>query len=139
VCQKLLGEVEYHQNCLSRVTTGDRPWIYCYILETNSGPLSGKAHLPHVRRKKRKSAQTSRAYCEGIAHHEFVPSAQLINHCSYEGLQCLRVQVHQKCLEQWWNQDWLIYHDGILEHAALSVQQFLATKNSCDPAPSLVT
>jgi hypothetical protein len=43
-----------------------------------------------------------------------------------------------KIFEQWQNQDWLIHHDNALVRTALSVGQYLATKNmAVSPHPTL--
>jgi hypothetical protein len=68
--------------------------------------------------------------CEGIDHQEFVPPGQTVNQNYHlEVLKHLREQVHQNHLEQWWNQDWLLHHDNVPVHTALSVQRILASKN----------
>jgi hypothetical protein len=50
-------------------------------------------------------------------------------HYYLEVPKCLREQVHLKHPEVWWNQNLFNHHDNAPAHTALSVQQFLTTKN----------
>jgi len=65
----------------------------------------------------------------GIVHYEFVPTGQTINQVYYlEVLERLREKVRWKRLEPFANNSWILHCDNAPAHTALSVREFLATK-----------
>ena len=80
-----------------------------------------------------------------IVHNEFVPTGQTVNQVYYfEVLKRLREKVRRKRPEIFAN-SWILHHDNTPAHTALSVREFLATKQitvlehpACSPdlAPS---
>ena len=82
---------------------------------------------------------------EGL-HYEFVPTGQTVNQVYYlEVLETLREKVRRKRPELFANNSWILHHDNAPAHTALSVREFLATKQrtvlehpACSPdlAPS---
>jgi hypothetical protein len=69
--------------------------------------------------------------CEGIFHQEFIPPGQTVNQHYYLVVwKHLREQIRRERPERWRNQDWLLHHDNAPAHTALSVQLFLAAKNT---------
>jgi len=65
----------------------------------------------------------------GIVHYEFVPTGQIVNQVYYlEVLKRLREEVRQKRPELFANNSWILHHDNAPAHTALSVREFLATK-----------
>ena len=68
-------------------------------------------------------------YISGIFHYEFVPTGQIINQVYYsELLKRLREKVRRKRPEPFANNSWILHHDNAPAHTALSVREFLATK-----------
>jgi len=68
-------------------------------------------------------------YIRGIVHYEFVTNGQTVNQVYYlEILGRLRERVRQKRPERFANNSWILHHDNALAHTALSVREFLATK-----------
>jgi histone-lysine N-methyltransferase SETMAR len=66
----------------------------------------------------------------GIVHKEFVPPEQTVNQYFYlDVLKRLRYSVRRKRPELWRSGDWLLHHDNVPAHTALSVRQFLAKSN----------
>jgi len=65
----------------------------------------------------------------GIIHYEFVPTRQTVNqvYC-LEVLERLREKVRWKRPELFANNSWILHHDSAPVHTALSVREFLATK-----------
>ena len=67
----------------------------------------------------------------GIVHSEFLPQSQTINQQVYkEILRRLFRSVREKRRELWQDKSWLLHHDNTPAHNALSLQQFLAEKNT---------
>ena len=65
----------------------------------------------------------------GIVHYEFVPTGQSVNQVYYlEVLERLREKVRWKGPELFANNSWILHHDNAPAHMALSVREFLATK-----------
>jgi len=65
----------------------------------------------------------------GDVHCEFVPNGQTVNQVYYwEVLERLHEKVRQKRPEISANNSWILHHDNAPAHKALSVREFLATK-----------
>ena len=65
----------------------------------------------------------------GIVHYEFVPTGQTVNQVYYlKVLERLREKVRQKRPEIFANNSRILHHDNAPAHTALSVREFLATK-----------
>ena len=68
-------------------------------------------------------------YIRGIVHYEFVPTGQTVNQVYYlEVLERLREKVTRKRPELFVNNSWILHQNNAPAHTALSVRQFLATK-----------
>jgi len=66
-----------------------------------------------------------------IVHYEFVSSGQTVNQVYYlEVLERLREKVRRKRPEHFTNNSWILQHDNAPAHTALSVREFLATKQT---------
>ena len=64
-----------------------------------------------------------------IVHCEFVPTWQTVNQVYYlEVLERLCEKVRRKWPELFANNSWILHHDNAPAHTALSVREFLATK-----------
>ena len=65
----------------------------------------------------------------GIVHYEFVPTEQTVHQVYYlEVLEKLRELVWRKRPESFANISWILHHDNTPAHTALSMREFLATK-----------
>jgi hypothetical protein len=68
--------------------------------------------------------------CMGTVHQELFPPGLRVNQYYFQEVwQCLRQQVCQKHVKQWWNHDWLIHYGSAPQHTALAMKQFFAAKN----------
>ena len=66
---------------------------------------------------------------KGIVHYEFVPTGQTVNQVYYlEVLKRLHEKVRRKRPELFANNSWFLHHDNAPTHTALSVREFLGTK-----------
>ena len=64
-----------------------------------------------------------------LAHYEFVPTGQTVNQVYNLGvLKGLLEKVRLKRPELFANNSWILHHDNAPAHTALSVREFLATK-----------
>jgi transposase len=100
---------------------------------------SGKLHngsLPIPRGQKNLSVQIKSQnnvaeffYIRGVVQHEFVPTERRVNQVYYlEVLERLLEKVRRKRPEHFANNSWILHHDNAHAHTALSVREFLATK-----------
>jgi len=64
----------------------------------------------------------------GIVHYEFVPTGQTINQVYYLEVLERREKFRWKRPELFANYSWILHHDNAPAHMALSVREFLATK-----------
>jgi hypothetical protein len=63
---------------------------------------------------------------QGYFHSEFIPHSQTVNPAYYvEIMKQLHEAVYSKRPELWPN-DWILHHDNVTAHKALSVKQCLA-------------
>ena len=67
----------------------------------------------------------------GFVHYDFVPTRQTVNQVYYlEVLKRLREKVRRKRPELFANNSRILHHDNAPAHTALSVREFLATKQN---------
>ena len=136
VCQDILKQLEITPDLLSRVVTGDESWIFEYDPLTKrqsfewksaSSPRSKKARLF---KSKIKVMLIVFFDVHGIVHLEFLPQSQTINQNVYKDiLRRLMRSVREKKRELWETKSWLLHHDNVSAHNALSKRQFLAENN----------
>ena len=120
---------------LEKVITGDESWIFEYDPETKRQSCQWKS--PGSPRPKKARMQKSQVKVmlitffdhQGIVHHEYVPHDQTVNQHFYtEVLTRMMAKIRHKRRELWVSNTWILHHDNAPAHAALSVRQFLATK-----------
>jgi len=65
----------------------------------------------------------------GIVHYEYVPTGQTVNQVYYlEVLERLREKFRRKLPELFADNSWILHHNNVPAHTALSVREFIATK-----------
>jgi len=132
ICQDLLEEQDDIFGC---VITGDETWVYQYDPETKRQSAQWKtANSPRPKKFRRSKSSVKIMLLNffdirGIVHYEFVPTGQTVNQVYYlEVLERLREKVKRKRPELFANNSWILHHDNAPAHTALSVREFLATK-----------
>ena len=65
----------------------------------------------------------------GLIHYEFVPTGQTVNQVYYlEVMKRMHEKVRWKRPELFASNSWILHHDNAPAHTALSMREFLATK-----------
>ena len=65
----------------------------------------------------------------GIVHYEFIPTGQTVSQVYYfEVLKRLHEKVRRKRPELFASNLWILHHDNAPAHTAMSVREFLPTK-----------
>ena len=75
---------------------------------------------------------------DGLFHHEFVPTGQMVNKEFYKTvLQRLSDAVRRHRTEKWRSGNWILHHDNAPAHRAVTTNEFLAKHNilSLPPPP----
>ena len=132
ICQDLL---ERQDDTLGRVITGGETWVYQYDPETKRQSRQWKTVNSLRPKKFRQSKSRVKTMLltffdiRGIVHYEFVLTGQTVNQVyNLEVLERLREKVRRKRPEHFASNSWILHHDNAPAHTALSVREFLATK-----------
>lgn len=129
-----LESIENDPHFLERVITGDESWVFEYDPETKRQSMEW--HTSSSPRPKKARMSKSKIKCmlicffdsHGIVHKEFVPQGQTVNQHFYREVlerlrkRVLRVRPNIKA-------NWVLHHDNAPCHTAISVMEFLASKN----------
>ena len=114
---------------------GDESWVFQYDLETKRQSRQWKSvSSPRPKKARMQLSQVKVMLItffedQGMVHHEFVPHGQTVNQHFYkEVLTCLVNKVRQKRKASWAGKTWILHHDNAPAHTALSVKQFLVSK-----------
>ena len=92
-------------------------------------PIPQDQKIPSVQIKNQNNVAEFFFYIRGIIHYEFVPTGQTVNQVYYlEVLKRLREKVRRKRPELFASNSWILRHDNTPAQTALSVREFLATK-----------
>lgn len=136
VCLELKNRVTNDPNFIKSIITGDETWVYGYDPETkvqSSQWKSANSPRPKKCRQVRSSIKVMLIVFfdfYGLVHYEFVPKGQTVNQVFYKQvLERLREKVRRKRPEAWKSKSWILHHDNAPAHSALSVREFLASKN----------
>jgi transposase len=133
ICQDLLERLEIEPNFLAKVITGDESWVFEYDPE-----MKWQSQEWHTKNSHPKKTCMNRSRVKtmiiiffdsrGIVHKEFLPLGYTVNHAFHKNvLERLRkwVQGVRKDIAG----NWVLHHDNVPAHTALSVREFLAKKN----------
>jgi len=133
VCANLLEQVEGDPKLMDRVITGEESWLFQYDPETKHQSLEWRSE-GSPRPKKACMSKSEVKYMlvcffdsMGIVHKECVPAGQAVYQYYYtEILETLRKRVMR--VRRNIAQNWILRHDNVPAHAALSAVQFLTSK-----------
>jgi len=134
ICQNLLGRLVNEPHILDEVITGGESWVFDY--DPKAKRQSAEWHMKSSPRPKKARMSRSRVKTmiivffdsRGIVHKQFVPPGQTVNHAFYKGvLERLRKLIQRVRTDL--ADDWVLHHDNVPAHTALSIREFLAKKN----------
>ena len=127
--------LERQDDILGRVIIGDETWVYQYDPEMKRQSAQWKTVNSPQPKKFRQSKSRVKTMLltffdiRGIVHNEFVPTGQTVNQVYYlKTAARLREKVRWKQPELFANNSWILHHDNAPAHTALSVREFLPTK-----------
>lgn len=136
VCLELKNRVSNDPSFITSIITGDETWVYGYDPETKVQSSQWKTANSPRPKKCRQVRSNIKAMLIvffdffGLVHYEFVPTGQTINQVFYKQvLERLREKVRRKRPEVWKSKSWFLHHDNAPAHSALSIREFLASKN----------
>ena len=127
--------MEADEKLLKDVITVEKSWVFQYDPQTKQHNCQWKS----VFAPRPKKAPTQRSQVkvmlitffdhQEMMYHEFVPQGQAVNQHFYkEVLTCLVNKIHQKRRGSWAGKTWILHHHNAPAHTALSVKQFLVSK-----------
>ena len=135
-CTDLRDRAQNDPKFVSSVITGDECWVYGYDPETkemssqwstSSSPRPKKARQV---RSNIKSMLIAFFDTDRLVHHEFVPTGQTVNkEFNKTSLQRFRDAVHRHRPEKWRSGNWILHHDNVHAHWAVTTNEFLAKHN----------
>ena len=135
VCEEILQQLEVNEDFLSNVITGDESWIFQYDPETKrqsrqwKSPSSPRPRKARMCKSKIKVMLIVFFDCKGLVHYEFVPIGQTVNQDFYKAvLVRLMEKIRRKRRDLWESKQWLLHHDNAPAHSALTIRQFLTSK-----------
>ncbi|UYV65031.1 hypothetical protein LAZ67_3002872 [Cordylochernes scorpioides] len=137
IANEMLDSARDDPNLLQRVITGDKAWVYGYVVETKA--QSSQWKLPHEPRPKKARQVRSNVKvlltvffdCRGVVHHEFLPQGRTVNNEYYlQVMSNLREAIRQKLPDLWKNKNWLLHHDNAPAHTSLLVRDLLTKNNT---------
>jgi len=127
--------LERQDDILGCVITGDETWVYKYDPEMKRQSAQWKtANSPQPKKFRQSKSRVKTMLLtffdiKWIVHYEFVPTGQTVNQVYYfEVLERLREKVRQKRPELFANNSCNLHHNNAPAHTALSVKEFLASK-----------
>ena len=131
----ILQQMEADEKLLENVITGDKSWVFQYDRERKRQSRQWKSVSSP--RPKKSLIQRSQVKVmlitffdhQEMVHHEFVPQGQTVNQHFYkEVLARLVNKIRQKRRASWTGKTWILHHNNAPAHTALSVKQFLVSK-----------
>jgi hypothetical protein len=135
VSTELKGYARNDPYVLSNFVTGDENWIYVHDPELKQ--QSSKWNCPSTPAEE---STAIKKHCEvnadlnfdndRIIHKEFVLPGQTVNAMFYcYILRRLKGDMARKRPDKWRTNNWVLHHDNAPAHTALTVNQFLSSKN----------
>ena len=129
--------MEADEKLLENVITGDESWVFQYDSETKrQSPQWKSVSSPRPKKDRMQRLQVKAMLItffdhQGMVHHEFVSQGQTVNQHFYkEVLTGLVNKICQKRRASWAGKTWILHHDNVPAHTALSVKQFLGLERN---------
>ncbi|XP_025405831.1 protein GVQW3-like [Sipha flava] len=136
VCLDLKNRVSNDSSFIKSIITGDETWVYGYDPETKFQSSQWKTSNSPRPKKCRQVRSNIKAilivffYFYDLVRYEFVHTDQTVNQVFYKQvLERLKEKVPRKRPEAWKSKSWFLHHDNEPAHFALSVSEFLTSKN----------
>ena len=127
--------MEADKKLLENVITGDESWVFQYDLKTKRQSRQWKSvSLPRPKKARMQRSQVKVMLIiffdhQEMVHHEFVPQGPTVNQRFYKVvLTRLINKIRQKRRASWSRKTWILHHDNAPAHIALSIKQFLVSK-----------
>ena len=127
--------MEADKKLLENVITGDESWLFQYDLKTKRQSRQWKSvSLPRPKKARMQRSQVKVMLIiffdhQEMVHHEFVPQGPTVNQRFYKVvLTRLINKIRQKRRASWSRKTWILHHDNDPAHIALSIKQFLVSK-----------
>ena len=119
---------------MENVSTGDESWVFQYDPRTKQQSCQWKsATSPRPKKAYMQRSQVKVMLItffdhHGLVHHELIPQGQTLNQIFYKKVLTLVNRIHQKQRASSARKTWILHHDNAPAHTALSVKQFLVSK-----------
>ena len=132
VAEEMISEAQSDPTFMKRIITGDETWVYEFDMETKQQSSEWRFEDEPKPKKSRQSRSKVKVMltvffdCQGVVHHEYLPSGQTVNKEYYLSvLKRLRDAVRRKRPEMWANNSWILHDDNAPSHRARIVLDYL--------------
>ena len=134
-CRDILQQMEADEKLLENFITGGKSCVFQYDPETKRQSRQWKSvSVPRPKKDRVQSSQVKVILItffdhQEMVHHESVPQGQTVNQHFYkEVLTRLLNKICRKRRVSWAGKTWILHHDNASAHTALSMKQFLVSK-----------
>ena len=132
VAEEMISEAQSDPTFMKRIITGDETWVYEFDMEAKQQSSEWRFEDEPKPKKSRQSRSKVKVMltvffdCQGVVHHEYLPSGQTVNKEYYLSvMKRLRDAVRRKRPEMWANNSWILHDDNAPSHRARIVLDYL--------------